>query len=400
MSNQFSFNPQSPQQEQSGGNGGNRQSNVDFDALFEYQLQKLGGEGKHQYIGVVSRLDELGIQEQDMNTIPYDDKAKVEHAWRFEFNEKGEIKDPTAKVVFTKYSGKEQECLVYSRKPVTQVAVSVDFPEIMMDLGQFYNPEGNSVEKPFREIVGLNGFIPKSKQGKGQVIAKPFNLNHVDVNRQKKDVKAYWALAKNSLIYSMAEWTESLDDNLNFHKWDLGKLIGKPINYEVEVKVEKWTKDGKENKKLVINITPVSKLSPRDRKYFDDELASKVTDDLFGVLLFDGGNTEKALKEVRKATVNTMKLATNWETSKLKLELEQHNPSVVNGYGQNNAPQASQQGLGNNQGVGVDVGDMSRGETPAANKEAIIPQTPAQQQPMQSQPQYNELPMDFDDDNL
>lgn len=324
----YNFNPQTPQQQSN--NYTPRESNVDFDALFEYQLAKLGGEGKHDFIGVISRLDELGVQEQDVQTIPWDDKAKAEHAWRFEKGDDGSVKDPSAKVVTTKYAGKEQECLVYSRKPVAQVAISVDFPEVMMNLSQFYNPEyTGQKEKPFREIIGLNGFLPEFKRGKGAVIAKPFNLNHINVNRQKKDAKPHYAIAKNSLLYSMAEWVGALDDEGNFHNTDLGKLIGEPMNFEVEVKVNKWNSNGKENKRLEVSITPTSKLSVRDRKAYDEELSQVVTDDLFGVLMFSGGNTEQSLKEVRKATVNTMKMSSNWETSKLKEELEKVNPNVL-----------------------------------------------------------------------
>lgn len=373
----YNFNPQTPQQQSN--NYTPRESNVDFDALFEYQLEKLGGEGKHDFIGVISRLDELGVQEQDVQTIPWDDKAKAEHAWRFETGDDGNVKDSSAKVVTTKYAGKEQECLVYSRKPVAQVAISVDFPEVMMNLSQFYNPDStDQKEKPFREIIGLNGFLPEFKRGKGAVIAKPFNLNHINVNRQKKDAKPHYAIAKNSLLYSMAEWVGALDDEGNFHNTDLGKLIGEPMNFEVEVKVNKWNSGGKENKRLEVSITPTSKLSVRDRKAYDEELSPLVSDDLFGVLMFSGGNEETSLKEVRKATVNTMKMSSNWETSKLKEELEKVNPNVL----------------------GISSGSSQQGNSPEgvqSPKEEAKPAEKAPQKPVENVT-HNEPPFEFDDD--
>lgn len=353
---------------QTEGNGGSH-PDVDFDALMEYKLKALGGEGKHDFIGVVTRLDQLGLQQQDRQTVVWDDKAKAEHAWRFELNDKGEVKDPSAHIEDTVYGGKVQECLIYSRKPAQQVAVSVDFPEVMLDIGQFYGDESGTL-KPFREIIGSNGFLPKFKLGKGKVIAKPFNLTETNVNRQKKDAKAYYAIAKNSKLHSMAEWAGVLDDEENIKAAQLGKLIGQPMNFEVDVKIDEWEKDGNTNRRLKVDIMPVSKLSVRDRKAYDEELADLIKPESFGVVQFNAANKPEFLKDLRKETINTMKMALNFDESVIKGELEE-------------------------------AGKLKE-DTPKAPKQAAEPAKPKEDKVVQQAKQmpaqdFKEPPMDFDD---
>ncbi|AHK11586.1 hypothetical protein S140_179 [Shewanella sp. phage 1/40] len=303
-----------------------RESNIDWDEVNNYQAEVLGI-GKHQLIGTISSLVDLGIQPRAEQVVLWDAKAQGDSGWRLEvYEDSGIQKDESARLEMRKYRGKEQECLVYQPKDVAQMAIAVDFPEKMMNLGKFFNPEGDQTEKPFRDIIGNNGFggFRIIDGRRTNVIAKPFNLLETNVNSKKKDTPAHFAFAKNSMLYSLADYCGVLDDNENFHIKDIGKLLGKVCMFEVEVKWNTW-KDkttGEEKRKLETNILPSSRMSPRDLSYFESDLKAKIDQDGYGGLLFSGGNRERDLKEARAAVINTMQLATNWDTSKLKGELE------------------------------------------------------------------------------
>jgi hypothetical protein len=316
----FNFAPQIPQPTANTNNNSQRQSNIDWDGYWEYIAEQLGGEGTHSLIGVPTNIYELGMQEQQEQVLPWDATTQNNQGWRLEKYEDGNPKDKSAHLEQRMYKRQMQECLVYTPQPVAQAAVAVDFMEVMIDRSKFF---GDSEKpSPFREIIGKNGFVPAGMRGKGNYIVKPFNLRHINVNRQKDGAAPHYAIAKNGMLYNMAEWAGVLDGNNNFHIEEIGKLIGKPLNFDVEVKWERWTKDGSERKKLVINVKPASKLSPRDKKYFDDEIAPKIDESSFGMLLFKGKNDENTIKMMRKEVYTTMSFALNWDESDLKSQIK------------------------------------------------------------------------------
>lgn len=303
-----------------------RESNVDWNAVNDYQANVLTI-GKHQLLGVVTQLYDLGIQERPEQVIVWDAKGQADHGWRLEvYENSGKQKDESARLEQRKFKGKSEECLIFQPKDVAQMAIAVDFPEKMLNLGQFFNPDGESSEKPFRDIIGQNGFNGfRNIDGKRvNVIARPFNLLETNVNSKKKDAPVHMAFAKNSMVHNLADYCGVLDGEGNFHISDISKLLGKVCMFEVEVKWNTW-KDkttGEEKRKLETDIRPASRMSPRDEAYFNSDIKSKIDESMLGGLLFSGGNAEQALKEVRAVVLNTMQLAKNWEGSVLKQELE------------------------------------------------------------------------------
>ena len=321
---QFTFNPevpkQSPRPQQQ------RESNVDWDKVNEYQASVLGI-GKHSLIGRIVQLYDLGLQERQEKSIPWDATSEKDHGWRLEINpETGLQKDPSAKIEMGKYKGKEQEILTYKPTDVSQMVIAVDFPEKMMNLSQFFNHEGEQVEKPFRDIIGQNGFggFRIVDGNRVNVIARPFNLAETNVNRNKKDAPYHSAFAKNGMLYELADYCGALAPDGNFHIADLSNLLGKVCMFEVEVKWNEWKdkKSGETKRKLETDIRPSARMSPRDEAYYNSDLKPKLDDDVLGGLLFQGGNRERDLKEARAIVINTMSLAKNWNESKLKAELE------------------------------------------------------------------------------
>lgn len=394
---QFDFQPEVPVSNAPANGNGGFTSNVDFNAINAYQLEKLGGKGKHDMIGVITNIYELGMQDQPEQMIEANEKNRKDHEWRFEMKD-GVQRDPSAVIEVRKYKGTEQECICYTPQPKAMCAIAVDFPEAMMDLGQFYSPDGtDNKELPFREFIGHYGFLPRHLFGMhGKIIAKPISLQHTNVNRGKKDVKAHYAFAKNSMMHDLAEWAGVLDENENFHNNEIGKLIGKPFNFEVNVINEEYvSKAGNKGTNFQVEIKPTSKLSSRDMKYYEDELAPQVTDELMGILQFKGGNDPESLKKVRKAVITTMKMASNFAGSKLEAELSEHNPRAMQEYNSGQQPSNENTTLdeaGSSVSSGSGKGEQGQGINFAQRVQAAQEPTPM--------PTYNEPPMDFDDDQL
>lgn len=312
-----------PRQESAGGSTGGG-SNIDYDAMRDKQLELLGGVGSHSNIGVITQLVDLGIQDQDEQVILWDAQGEKDHGWRLEKHEdSGNPKDATAVVEQRKYRGKMQECLVYTPPPVKQLAVVVDLPEVMFPYGDFFEGSGTT---PYRTIIGKEGFITKARSniaGTMNIVAKPYNLKHTNVNRNTKDAQPHYAIAKNSGLYTLASLCGVLDGNDNFHAQDVGKLIGKAINFDVNVKLDQWTTaEGEQRSMLKVDAKPASKLSVRDQKYYDDELASLIKEDTLGAVLMNGNNNGETLKKLNTTLLNTVKISSEFKGSKLEEQLE------------------------------------------------------------------------------
>ncbi|ALM62168.1 hypothetical protein AXI64_gp176 [Vibrio phage qdvp001] len=349
FSNAFG-NVELPQQGNAGGNKPSFQSNVDWDAFGKKQLEVLGvdtenGGEKAGVIGVITNAIELGLQNQDEQTIPVNGPDYSNHEWRLEkYEDSGLQKDPSASIQTRWYRKQQQECLVYTPLPVKQFALVLDFPEVMFPYGEFFD---GSETKPLRVIMGKEGFITKSKAelaGTRNLIAKPFNLKHVNVNRGKEGVQPHMALAKNGKVVKIADFAGVLDGNGNFHAQDVGKLIGKAVMCDIKAEVQRWESQGIAKSKVVIDAEITAKLGPRDVPYFENELKGMLTDDLFGFVLFNGQNDENTLKTLNSALINTMKLSPEFENSQLKQQLESLG-KLGGDNASNNAPQASQNGV-------------------------------------------------------
>lgn len=366
-----------PQQAQQQSGGSSQKSNIDWNAFNTMKAEKLGGYGKYQLIGVISNCYDLGTQEQDEQTVPVSDKDYDNHAWRLEvWENSGKQKDESASLVEKYWKGVQQECLVYTKPPVPQFAMTVDFPEVMIPYGDFF--EG-SKEAPLRLIFGQEGFKTKAKVakvGNMNFLAKPFNLNHINVNRGKDGVAAHYALAKNGKVAEIAGFAGVLDDNGNFHAQEVGKLIGRPVLCEVTVDKQEWNDKttGEARSKDVIDFTITGKLGPRDVPYYESDLEPKMTSDLFGFVLFNGENDENTVKTINSAIINTMKMSPDFEGSKLSVQLEALESSS----------QASQK--------------PSQGSSPSGTQTPAQESKPSQSESQKPQQQYNEPSLDFEDD--
>jgi hypothetical protein len=299
---------------------------VDWAAKDEYVASVLGI-GTHTLIGQICLLTDLGIQPREEQELVWNDKVKGEQGWRLESYEDGNPKCEGARLTTKMIKGKETEILVYPQESVAQMAISVDFPEKMLNLDQFFNPQNETpVLRPFRDIIGRTGWGNRKTDAEGNtkpVVAKPFNLSHTNVNRAKKDAKPHYAFGKTGMLYDLAKYCKVLDADDNFHIADISKLLGKACMFTVVVEWNEYTnKAGNKVKRLETKITPSAVMSPRDEAFYNAELLPLIEEDSAGMLLFKGGNRERDLKVANSILKNTMSFATNWNDSVLKKELE------------------------------------------------------------------------------
>lgn len=269
---------------------GGSQKEIDWDAMNAHVIEKAGTASKARSIpGVISGIIDLGEQERG----------------DFEEEFKGTPTELEKKLAeregsYTKeVGGKTFFCS--PQKPVQQVAVTVDFPQIMVDKGQFF---GTSNPQPLRLM--LNGeFFTKED---GRIVAKPYNISDT------KHDDGTWAFAKNNGLHKLAAAVECLTEDGYFHKEDLGDLLGKVALFQFRVYMKPSKQD--KSKTFFTEEIKLAGMVPEGIPIpeFDESI-------LYGVNLF-GENDPEAVKQLRQSVKNTIKRALNYADSDLKVQLE------------------------------------------------------------------------------
>lgn len=276
--------------------GGERKE-VNWNALNEHVIEVAKTAKKARSIpGVISGIYDLGEQNRDDAEIEFkgtpEEEAKI-------------IAEKPATYFENGRDGKRY--MRYPQKPVQQIAIAVDFPQVLVDKGQFF---GNSNPLPLRLL--LNGEFTLSDGTR--IVGRPYSIVETKFKDEKK-----WAFAKNSGLHKLADAVEILDDKGLFTKDRVGELLGKValFQFRVYMKPSKNKKDADGN--------PVS--------YYTEEikLAGLIPEGvevpeydesiLHGVNLY-GENDEEAVKQLRKTVRETIKRANNYEGSDIKVMFE------------------------------------------------------------------------------
>lgn len=280
---------------------------VEWDKLNAHVVEAAGAGKVRSIPGVISGLIDLGEQNLEHGS-EVSTATEEEEAAEMAKQTQEEI-DARSGVYFAdgidQDTGKAARLRFYPRKPVQQLAVMVDFPQVLVDKGQFF---GNSNPLPLRMI--LNGeFTLKGERVK--VVGKPYNIK--EMNHADKGQKAVWAFAKNNGIHKLADAAGILDDDGLFRKGNIGKLLGKIVQFQFRV----WMKPAKSG----------------DAKFFTEEikLVGMVPEGvplpeipegiLHGVNLYSDNDPE-AVKQLRVAVKNTQKRANNYVGSPLAAMLD------------------------------------------------------------------------------
>lgn len=271
-------------------------SEIDFDALNKYVVETANLENREVLVGVVSSIVDLGTQEQEDAAVPFtgdeeDEAAEIEKNPNTYF-EDGPDPSNNKKTVRLKR---------WPQKPIQSVAISVDFPEILLNKGQFFGDDSGEL-KPLRLWLGGQFYI----QDVGMVVGRPTPL------KVTKNTKNQWSFNKKHLFYNMASAAKLIDASKDeaFLPKDIDKLLGKAFNFEAQV----FFKEHKGNEYYTEYVKFIGALG-RGQKAPEYEVSKNL-------IQFNQENDEEALKELRNHVKNTIKRASNFEGSKIQKQLE------------------------------------------------------------------------------
>lgn len=291
---------------------GAERKEVNWDELNQHVIEAAGTANKARSIpGVISGIYDLGEQEREDGEKVFVGTAEDEAA---------EIaKKPNTYFKDGKdENGKAVRLMCWPQKAVQQVAIAVDFPQVLVDKGQFF---GNSNPLPLRML--LNGEFSLSDGIR--IVGRPYSITET-----KHDIggnKSVWAFAKNNGLHKLADAVEILDSNKLFTKNRIGELLGKVALFQFRVYMKPSKKDP--SKSFFTEEIKLSGVIPEGVNV--PEIPDGI---LHGVNLY-GQNDEEAVKQLRLAVKNTIKRANNYEGSDIKKSFD----AQAAGNGNTTAPQ-------------------------------------------------------------
>ena len=263
---------------------------VDFEKLNEYVVSTAQLENRETLVGVVSMIVDIGTQEQP--------DAEVTFVGDEEDEKKAIAEKPQTyfKDGFDPETKKPVRLKCWPQKPIQSVAVAVDFPDIIVDKGQFF---GESKPLPLRLWLGGQFYIPDV----GMVIGRPTPLK---VNKKLGD----WSLDQKHLFYKMAVASKLIKPGEVFKPQQIDQLLGKAYQFEAQV----FFKENKGKKYYTEYIKFVSGLG---RGQVEPELVVQPM-----MIQFNKENDPSAIKDLRNHVVNTLKRAVNYQGSAIQKQIE------------------------------------------------------------------------------
>lgn len=268
---------------------------VDYDALNAHIVEAVGAsESPEAVIGVVSSVVDLGLHAQPDAKMVFTGDPEAEKA-ELEKNPNQYFETlPDDKGVMTRYKR-------WATKPQQMVAITIDFPDQMVNRGQFFGDELAEAH-PYRMLLN-NEFYQK---GLGKIVGKPYSL------KETRDDAGNWSLKNNTILFKLGQAVGVLDHKGLMKPAYLGNLLGKAAMFNVHVFLNEH--EGKKylNEKISFN-GPV----PKAMQKMVPTLDSKY---IFGVN-FKGKQDSEVLKNLRQSVINTMSLALNFEGSDLQKTL-------------------------------------------------------------------------------
>jgi len=269
-------------------NGGEGKK-VDFDAVNKYVVETAQLAQRETLIGYVAAIVDLGIQE--MPDAEYEFKGTPEQ-------EQEEIEKYPGTYFKNGFNDKKQQIRLkcYPQKPQKAVTLAIDFPEILVDKGQFF---GESKPLPLRIWMGGQFYIPDT----GMVVGRPIPL------KVGKNTKNEWSLNERNTLYKMAVGAKLINPGDKFLPQDIDKLLGKALQFEAQVFF-------KENKGKQYFTEYVAYKTGLSRGQVAPEIKSNLI-----VVEFGKPNSDEGLGEIRSHIVNTMKRASNFAGSVIEKQL-------------------------------------------------------------------------------
>lgn len=285
---------------------------VDFDAINEYTVETVGCQQPETLNGVIVGIIDLGNQklhdaeydvdsgDEDLSVEELESKYATEIAEgkisKFDYVKDWSTRPP--KDVIKKFvPQKDRQCISYC----------VDFPDIMLDKGQFFG--GDSEPKPLRMYFGGQYY----HQGLKKMVVQ--NLLPLKVSNIAKDPRndKVWSLSPKSQLHKMAVAAKLINTGEAFLPDNIDQLLGKTLQFQVQIGFNE-----KGDKKYYFEKMKFLGAIQRKDKPFEDV-------ETF-LIQMEGANDPEALKNLRKHIINTQMMATNFEGSALQKQLEEVRP--------------------------------------------------------------------------
>lgn len=274
-----------------------KKSDVNWEDMNKYVVDTCQLEERETLVGYVSAIVDLGTQKLEDAEYVFegseeDEQKEIEKDSRVYFKDglNPETKQPCRLKCVPQ---KDQQCVV----------MAVDFPDIILDKGQFF---GESNPKPLRLWMGNQFYLPNH----GMVVGRPTPLKVTNLDKTRKTKK--WSFAQNSIFYKMAVAAKLIKNGECFLPNDIDKILGEAFQFSVQVYFRKGN-DGKSYFTEYINF-----VGALGRGQAKPELVTSPF-----LVQFNKPNSPEALKELRSHVINTMKMSTNWEGSLIQKQLEE-----------------------------------------------------------------------------
>lgn len=287
----------------SGNSSEGKKKDIDYDGLNNYVVEAAGLQNPDVLVGVIAGIVDLGIQSQEDAEIPFVGSEQDE------LDEIAKNPDTYFKDGIDQQTKKPARFKCWKQRAIQSVAIAVDFPEIMLDKGQFLGDDSGT-EKPLRMWLGGQFF---NSVKKGMQIARPIPL------KITKDSKNRWSFKNNHTLYKMATAAKIIAPDGVFLPQEIDKLIGKALQFEAQI----YMKAGKDGKEYFTEKVAFKSGLGRG------QVAPELPTDTF-VVQFNGDNDPTALKEIRNHVANTIRNATNFEGSPIQKQLDAAKASYGN----------------------------------------------------------------------
>lgn len=281
--------------------GKGKQSKVNFDDLNKYVVETAELEEATVLPGVISCIVDLGVQAQaDAEYVFEGDESDEEVEQQANPN----IRFETRAKFFS--DGKwlnDVRLKIVPQKPTQSIAIAVDFPEVIIDKGQFF---GESKPLPLRMWMGGQFYI----EGTGMVIQNLMALRETNLDTTRATQK--WSLNPKGTLYKMAKSAKLVKDGEMFKASQIDTLLGTAHQFEAQIFMKKGNNGKSYYTEKVKFVGALSRGQSVD------------TDSVNAMLIqFNKENPEAAVKELRAHVVNTIKRAKNYEGSVIQKQIEE-----------------------------------------------------------------------------
>ena len=312
-----------------------RESSVDYDALNKYVVETVQAEQPETMVGVVSMIVDLGTQKLPDAEYEVDDEDKgltVD-----ELNEKHKESIESGKI--TKYgmaydNGKQVIKKFVPQKDRQAIVYAVDFPDVIIDKGQFF---GQSNPQPLRLFSGGQFWNGEKMIVQNMIALKVTKDDNIEGG-------SVWTMKPNTTLYKMALGAKIIETGKAFNPSRIDELLGKSLQFEIQV-----FKNSKsyytEKLKYVGGLGRGQQPLSLDKTY---------------MIEFNGDNDVEGLKQLRANIVNTIKNATNYQGSKIQQQLEglnSGNNASDNKQGDSTSPKYDDSDIPFGDAKAEDVGD-------------------------------------------